>query len=324
MAAERQRLDLEKKRLDEESKTASDKRQQEILVEQAKAEAALKAVNRELGRLSNQSDAVNDIFAEMENNANTIQKEIEERKKLIEVEKRAREQMFSVLQDFVVGGPEDRQRLGQAAMGVQAAFATGTLQNQSAEQRRATVGLLDQLSDVELFGGFTGKEIKQELVLRDAIKMGFPPEIARQIATATTKEQQLIDQVEDLKQKLVNVHTQLLEQLKTLNTKIVDAGDALQPNNQVGNEPQLNARGGLVQYRAGGGTIFQPKGTDTVPAMLTPGEFVIRTSAVDSIGVGTLQALNNGGGSVYLDDGGSAAQTSSAINRAVRFYGFQN
>ena len=63
-------------------------------------------------------------------------------------------------------------------------------------------------------------------------------------------------------------------------------------------------RGGIV-YRAGGGSIFQPKGTDTVPAMLTPGEFVIRKSAVDKVGVGTLTQLNNGSAStVYRANGG--------------------
>ena len=55
------------------------------------------------------------------------------------------------------------------------------------------------------------------------------------------------------------------------------------------------AKGGLIpQYRALGGTIFalRPKGSDTVPAMLTPGEFVIRKKAVDAIGVPFLRALN--------------------------------
>jgi hypothetical protein len=55
----------------------------------------------------------------------------------------------------------------------------------------------------------------------------------------------------------------------------------------------FNARGGMV-YAANGGSIFQPKGTDTVPAMLTPGEFVIKKSSVDKIGKGNLAALNNG------------------------------
>ena len=58
-------------------------------------------------------------------------------------------------------------------------------------------------------------------------------------------------------------------------------------------------RGGLI-YRAGGGSIFQPKGTDTVPAMLTPGEYVIKKSSVDKIGKENLDAINNG----YFAKGG--------------------
>jgi hypothetical protein len=66
--------------------------------------------------------------------------------------------------------------------------------------------------------------------------------------------------------------------------------------------PSFNT-GGPV-YRAGGGSIFKPRGTDTVPAMLTPGEFVIRKSSVDKIGVGNLQSLNSGGGAVPRSSGG--------------------
>ena len=55
------------------------------------------------------------------------------------------------------------------------------------------------------------------------------------------------------------------------------------------------------------------RGTDTVPAMLTPGEFVMKKSAVDKYGVGFMRSLNNGAsptsrsrGVQYLHDGGSA------------------
>jgi hypothetical protein len=59
------------------------------------------------------------------------------------------------------------------------------------------------------------------------------------------------------------------------------------------------ASGGSV-YRAGGGIIpqyfeyggFTKQGTDTIPAMLTPGEFVMKKSAVDSIGVQELSKMN--------------------------------
>lgn len=58
--------------------------------------------------------------------------------------------------------------------------------------------------------------------------------------------------------------------------------------------------GGLVPasgtrplYRAGGGSIFKPKGTDTVPAMLTPGEYVNKRAVVNKLGVPFFQRLNN-------------------------------
>jgi hypothetical protein len=52
------------------------------------------------------------------------------------------------------------------------------------------------------------------------------------------------------------------------------------------------ASGGLVpKYFASGGFS---KGTDTVPAMLTPGEFIVRKSAVDAIGVNQLHKINDG------------------------------
>lgn len=57
--------------------------------------------------------------------------------------------------------------------------------------------------------------------------------------------------------------------------------------------------GGIVpQYRAQGGTIyankgmFIPRGTDTVPAMLTPGEFVINKQASKKIGSNLLNMMN--------------------------------
>jgi hypothetical protein len=50
--------------------------------------------------------------------------------------------------------------------------------------------------------------------------------------------------------------------------------------------------GGLVPtYFSAGGFS---KGTDTIPAMLTPGEFVIKKSAVDSYGVNNLSKINSG------------------------------
>ena len=89
--------------------------------------------------------------------------------------------------------------------------------------------------------------------------------------------------------------------------------DILNGINSVPDQPapaQGIATGGLV-YRAVGGTIdrkvFKPRGTDTVPAMLTPGEFVVNRSATQA-NLPLLQSINNGyqrGGQVkYYSTGG--------------------
>jgi TP901 family phage tail tape measure protein len=64
---------------------------------------------------------------------------------------------------------------------------------------------------------------------------------------------------------------------------------------------QVAAKGGLInpmKFAMGGFA----KGTDTVPAMLTPGEFIMSKYAVDSYGIDAMRAINNGqatGGAVY-------------------------
>jgi TP901 family phage tail tape measure protein len=79
-------------------------------------------------------------------------------------------------------------------------------------------------------------------------------------------------------------------------------------NNLVPVRPQARAAGGVI-YAAGGQMVnFQPKGTDTVPAMLTPGEFVVNKQATAS-NRSLLESINSNkyssGGSVrYYDRGG--------------------
>lgn len=58
--------------------------------------------------------------------------------------------------------------------------------------------------------------------------------------------------------------------------------------------PKFNqAMGGLI-YRAGGGGVpFRRRGTDTVPAMLTPGEYVHNKRAVSAFGIDFMRKVNN-------------------------------
>ena len=60
--------------------------------------------------------------------------------------------------------------------------------------------------------------------------------------------------------------------------------------------------GGLLPYKAAGGSIFRSVNTDSIPAMLTAGEYVVKRSAVQKFGVDNLEKINSGtysDGSVY-------------------------
>ena len=68
-------------------------------------------------------------------------------------------------------------------------------------------------------------------------------------------------------------------------------------------------KGGMIYANNGMLIPYQPRGTDTVPAMLTPGEFVVNRQATQQ-NLPLLQSINSGhmntGGLVYLRGGGFA------------------
>lgn len=75
--------------------------------------------------------------------------------------------------------------------------------------------------------------------------------------------------------------------------------------------PQGANSGGYIRGYASGGYVPGVGNSDTVPAMLTPGEFVIRKKAVETIGAANLNRMNKyaGGGKVkrFANGGYSAA-----------------
>ena len=93
--------------------------------------------------------------------------------------------------------------------------------------------------------------------------------------------------------------TNLTTAIGTLQTSIATL------NNTIRTMPLLGG-GGLQRRRRGfasGGLVPGTGNRDTVPAMLTPGEYVVRKSAVKGFGAGNLADINgyNGGGKVIAD-----------------------
>jgi TP901 family phage tail tape measure protein len=87
--------------------------------------------------------------------------------------------------------------------------------------------------------------------------------------------------------------------IDTRSTNTVTAKQALSILTKAdGGLIRMAAGGKVMSYFAGGGSL----GSDTIPAMLTPGEFVVKRPAVQSFGVKNLEAINSGktaNGSVY-------------------------
>jgi hypothetical protein len=87
------------------------------------------------------------------------------------------------------------------------------------------------------------------------------------------------------------------------------SGNGSSSNSSGSRGPARVASGGLIRYAMGGKVATRylapgglALGSDTVPAMLTPGEFVIKRPAVQGFGVKNLEAINSGksvNGSVY-------------------------
>lgn len=70
----------------------------------------------------------------------------------------------------------------------------------------------------------------------------------------------------------------------------------------------FRSNGGIIpEYHSDGdiiGVDWKPKGTDTVPTMLTPGEYVLRKKAVDSLGLNFLNNLNKYGNKALQSSSG--------------------
>jgi len=74
---------------------------------------------------------------------------------------------------------------------------------------------------------------------------------------------------------------------------------------------QYAATGGLIRHLAGGGT--GGRGLDTIPAMLSPGEFVVNAGASRKF-FSQLVAMNSGGNPVFRTGGGQSNITVGDIN----------
>jgi TP901 family phage tail tape measure protein len=137
--------------------------------------------------------------------------------------------------------------------------------------------------------------------------------------TANTAEQKLKPALNESAQSLSTG-------AEKANDLVTNLGNAVDPANQIAaaaivtadklkeaatSSKQIGPAGGAEQQVAFGGKIlrlaeggFTPRGTDTVPAMLSPGEFVVNARSTRKF-FSQLQAINTGSQPRFFQDGGS-------------------
>ncbi len=146
--------------------------------------------------------------------------------------------------------------------------------------------------------------------------------VAQANADAIANQQQIL---QDELTKTKDVLMQLNQEFEKLRNTILTLNPPDQAPFPAATPPPTFAKGGVI-YRANGGRTSPfdqfKKGTDTIPAMLSEGEFVMQKSAVDRIGVGNLNMLNNLSGPkrdrvFYAFNGGLAGAVSDTFDGSL-------
>ena len=125
-------------------------------------------------------------------------------------------------------------------------------------------------------------------------------------AEAELKLQGFQSAINSLTGKTVTIYAQAnidaaMAALDTLHANSMVAANAYATGaayrSEGGTVPEYHADGGMagVNYLAAGGSPFVPRGTDITPAMLTPGEIVMKRASVKSLGAGNLLEANRTG-----------------------------
>jgi TP901 family phage tail tape measure protein len=234
-----------------------------------KANKGLKDLQLESEQLENAMGLLSDVTEE---NA-AIQKKFEQ-------SRAEREAKKEVATSLAFGTQESRGKFFDTLGAAQKVGAAGSAEVIPEGQRSDVLNLLKQFSGARVFGGRTGKEAEEAATSNFLLNtLGIPIEqVAEVMQDFTIGELDMLGAI----QRNLSVD---LDRNKIL----LDIKSKLEPQ-----QAQGNATGGLIYANEGTLVNFKPKGTDTVPAMLTPGEFVVKKSSVNKYGTGMMESINAG------------------------------
>lgn len=209
--------------------------------------------------------------------------------------------------EALISGDVEKFFEGQAAMGAQAAIAAGDTNMANMFGAKA-IG--DAFKDIQrqqeagvqtMFGrqlGGPGGLAEQAAGSALAARGVMDPRMAQKLAGTTAAEEESKARLRDLGGMLgetgaIGAAMAAME-VQTAEINVANAQVKLSEIEGRGQQAAAGLRRGGIVYADQG--MFVPRGTDTVPAMLTPGEFVVRREAVNrGNNLQLLRAINTGG-----------------------------
>ncbi len=130
-----------------------------------------------------------------------------------------------------------------------------------------------------------------------------------------------VNQAEEFAQRLQQASTQWPNDAELAAKQLLFGAEAIsqalakagQIGLQAGAKAGVLSTGGVAHFAGGG---FAPRGTDTIPAMLTPGEFVVNAKSTRRF-FSQLQAINAGVAPIFRSEGGSVTNNNVSIGDIV-------
>lgn len=160
--------------------------------------------------------------------------------------------------ELAFGGADVRNQFARVLTAQKFVSAGGNLQSLPAEIRGELYSFLQEFGDAKVFNGESGTEIINKQTANFLRSLGFSNEEAMSLITDMVPIEER--QLRELKKIVLNTATQNV-------TSVV-------PN-------------------AGASSVFKPKGVDTIPAMVRPGEYIVSAKNARR-NRGALDAINSG------------------------------
>lgn len=162
--------------------------------------------------------------------------------------------------------------------------ANGGLSNSTQEAKQQYAAMRQQIIDNAVAHG----------VNRDAVTAYIDKimQIPMTVTTQVNLDDYASNPIQAIKDRLASIPRDVTTQVRTINSFTPDDG----PIGRASGGPVPGYEtGGPVSYLAAGGSPWSSQGTDTVRAMLTPGEFVVKQPSVASVGMAALNYINQTG-----------------------------